>query len=65
MHEELLGDGEPDERPVHHLVSHTPVPALDPLAARGLDPWAHSTEITKVLESICDDLAMTRERVSA
>ena len=31
MHEELLGDGEPDERPVHQLVSHTPVPPLDPL----------------------------------
>ena len=28
MHEELWGDGEPDLRPVHPLVSHTPVPAV-------------------------------------
>jgi FlaA1/EpsC-like NDP-sugar epimerase len=65
MHEELLGDGEPDERPAHQLVSHTAVPALDALTARELDPWAHSTEIVKVLESLCDDLSMARGRVSA
>jgi FlaA1/EpsC-like NDP-sugar epimerase len=40
MHEELWGDGEPDLRPVHPLVSHTPVPRFDPLTARELDPWA-------------------------
>ena len=28
LHEELFGDGEPDERPVHPLISHTPGPAL-------------------------------------
>ncbi len=30
MHEELFGDGEADERPIHPLISHTPVPALSP-----------------------------------
>lgn len=30
LHEELLGDGEIDVRPRHPLISHTPVPALDP-----------------------------------
>ena len=30
LHEELLGDGEPDVRPRHPLISHVPVPALTP-----------------------------------
>ena len=30
MHEELVGDGESDNRPVHPKISHTSVPALDP-----------------------------------
>lgn len=29
LHEELFGDGEVDERPMHPAVSHVPVPALD------------------------------------
>lgn len=40
MHEELWGEGESDLRPVHDRVSHTAVPAFDPLEARHLDPWA-------------------------
>ncbi len=63
MHEELLGDGEPDERPVHPLVSHTPVPPLDPLAARGLDPWVTPIEVAKVLHNMCDDLSLARPEV--
>ncbi|MDP7599426.1 MAG: polysaccharide biosynthesis protein, partial [Acidimicrobiales bacterium] len=30
LDEELFGDGEIDQRPLHPLVSHAPVPALDP-----------------------------------
>lgn len=45
MHEELWGDGEPDLRPVHPLVSHTPVPAFAPNTARELDPWASKGEV--------------------
>jgi FlaA1/EpsC-like NDP-sugar epimerase len=30
MHEELVGDGESDNRPVHPKISHTTVPALHP-----------------------------------
>ncbi len=45
MHEELWGDGEPDLRPVHPLVSHTPVPAFAPLAARELDPWSDKARV--------------------
>jgi FlaA1/EpsC-like NDP-sugar epimerase len=45
MHEELWGDGEPDLRPAHPLVSHTPVPAFAPLEARELDPWAAKSSV--------------------
>ncbi|MDR7361996.1 FlaA1/EpsC-like NDP-sugar epimerase [Marmoricola bigeumensis] len=45
MHEELWGDGEPDLRPAHPLVSHTPVPAFAPTIARELDPWASKREV--------------------
>ena len=30
LHEELLGDGETDQRPRHPLISHAAVPPLDP-----------------------------------
>jgi FlaA1/EpsC-like NDP-sugar epimerase len=38
MHEDLLGDGEHGERPLHHMISHVMVPSLDP---HDLDtqPW--------------------------
>jgi FlaA1/EpsC-like NDP-sugar epimerase len=54
MHEELWGDGEPDLRPVHHRVSHTPVPMFDPLEARELDPW---TEREVVIKSFVESAA--------
>ena len=38
MHEALFADAEPDERPVHPLVSHVEVPPLSLLAARALAP---------------------------
>jgi FlaA1/EpsC-like NDP-sugar epimerase len=59
LHEELLADGEPDVRPAHPLVSHVEVPTLDPLRARGIDPWAAPDEVVAVLADICRDLAPT------
>ncbi len=35
LHEELLGDGEVDRRPIHPAVSHVEVPELDPAEADG------------------------------
>jgi len=32
LHEELVGDGESDNRPVHPKISHTAVPSIDPSA---------------------------------
>ncbi len=60
LNEELFGDGEWDERPMHPLVSHTPVPPLNPLVARELDPWSDNATTTKALAALCDDLSMSR-----
>ena len=54
MHEELWGDGEPDLRPVHPLVSHTPVPKFEsargararPVGAEGAS-WRPSLSMSK------------------
>lgn len=51
MHEELWGDGEPDTRPVHPRVSHTPVPAFDPVVARVLDPWVARDVLVRDMDS--------------
>ena len=53
LHEELFADGEPDERPVHPLISHTPVPHYSPLEARELDPWLVCTAVTRSLGEAC------------
>lgn len=38
LHEVLLAGDEVDVRPAHPLISHVTVPALEPLAARAIDP---------------------------
>ncbi|SFK92870.1 NDP-sugar epimerase, includes UDP-GlcNAc-inverting 4,6-dehydratase FlaA1 and capsular polysaccharide biosynthesis protein EpsC [Geodermatophilus ruber] len=38
LHEDLFGAGEEDRRPVHPLISHVPVPALEPEVLLGLGP---------------------------
>ena len=37
LHEVLLAEGEDDVRPAHHLISHVPVPALEPFNCRSVD----------------------------
>jgi FlaA1/EpsC-like NDP-sugar epimerase len=51
--EVLCSTGEHDYRPVHPLISHMPVPAMDPLHARALDPWTSPTELVRALEHMC------------
>ena len=41
MHEELIGDGETDRRPLHPLISHVTVPQLRPDLIE-TEPWARS-----------------------
>lgn len=42
LHEELFGDGESGERPLHPLISHVPVPPLPPERVAS-QPWAVAT----------------------
>jgi hypothetical protein len=38
---------------VHPMISHVPVPAMDPLHARALDPWSGPAEIITALDALC------------
>ena len=57
MHEELFGVGEVDERPSHVLISHTRVPAYDPLDARALDAWSRPESLISALQERCELLS--------
>ena len=50
LHEVLLAEGEADVRPTHHLISHVPVPALEPFHCRSVD-------LDGPLDVLIDDLA--------
>ncbi|MGW4153039.1 polysaccharide biosynthesis protein [Micromonospora chersina] len=54
LHEHLFGADEADSRPLHPLISHVRVPALDPDEVRGLDPYADPDELIKRLAALCD-----------
>ena len=53
LHEELLGIGEPDRRPVHPLVSHVPVPPVRPEAVRDIALWDGTSVVVDALRSTC------------
>lgn len=59
LHEELFGEGEKDVRPLHPLISHVEVPALDPYEVQVLAPYAEPQRITKQLSELCE----VREKV--
>ena len=63
MHEVLFGDGEPDKRPVHPLISHARVPALSAVQAREMDAWDDRDAIIGEFRVYCDQMA--REVVKA
>ncbi len=52
LHEDLLGAGEIDDRPFHPLVSQVDVPALDPVRALELDPWAAPQDLIAELREV-------------
>jgi FlaA1/EpsC-like NDP-sugar epimerase len=54
LHEVLFGKGEFDERPIHELISHVRVPALDPVLVRDIDPLQGSVRIRDLLAGLCD-----------
>ena len=53
LHEVLLGDDEPDHRPVHPLVSHVDVPPLVPDDAYRLEPSEPNPAIIVQLRELC------------
>ncbi|MGW4498378.1 polysaccharide biosynthesis protein [Micromonospora sp. NPDC004336] len=57
LHEDLFGAGEVDTRPLHPLVSHVTVPALDPMEVSGLDPYDDPEKIVAQLALLCGDPA--------
>jgi FlaA1/EpsC-like NDP-sugar epimerase len=67
MHEALFADSEPDERPVHPLVSHVEVPPLSLLAARALAPGEEATNVITALRVLCagDTMVATTQGVES
>lgn len=55
MHEELFGTGETDLRPLHPMISHVTVPALNPYEARILDPYAAPDRVVTDIAALCRD----------
>ncbi|GGK29918.1 hypothetical protein GCM10010124_23310 [Pilimelia terevasa] len=53
IHEDLFGAGERDVRPIHPMVSHVAVPALDPALLRLLDPYGDEAHLRAVLAELC------------
>ncbi|MDQ1711629.1 MAG: hypothetical protein QOE45_1079 [Frankiaceae bacterium] len=52
LHEELLGTGELDRRPIHPLVSHVDVPPLDPERVLAVDLAAPADELVGRLAAL-------------
>ena len=61
MHEDLFGQGEPDERPVHPLVSHVSVPSVSAVTARSLNTGAFREAIVHNLNDVCGAMASPQE----
>jgi FlaA1/EpsC-like NDP-sugar epimerase len=59
LHEVLFGTGERDVRPLHPLISHVTVPALDPESVRVLDAYSDREKISDELVRLCSADAWT------
>ncbi|MET9021028.1 nucleoside-diphosphate sugar epimerase/dehydratase [Actinopolymorpha sp. NPDC004070] len=57
VHEELFGDGEPDRRPVHPLVSHIAVPAVEPATVQAIDLWSGPGQVVETLRETCEKMS--------
>jgi FlaA1/EpsC-like NDP-sugar epimerase len=53
LHEVLLAADEVDLRPTHPLISHVPVPPLDPAPARAIDPHIDRLLLVQDLSYLC------------
>ncbi|MDQ6614633.1 MAG: polysaccharide biosynthesis protein [Actinomycetota bacterium] len=54
LNEVLLGEGEGDERPLHPLISHVPVPPLNPELLTTIDPDAPKAEVIANLSRVAE-----------
>jgi FlaA1/EpsC-like NDP-sugar epimerase len=57
LHEDLLGQGETDIRPLHPLISHVTVPALEPSEIIAIDPFDEPEKVIEQLAGFCRPLA--------
>jgi FlaA1/EpsC-like NDP-sugar epimerase len=53
LHETLFGAGEIDNRPIHPLISHVPVPPMDDETFARLDMITGTAELKVLLKEIC------------
>jgi FlaA1/EpsC-like NDP-sugar epimerase len=53
LNEVLLGEGEEGTRPVHPLISHVPVPVLDPELGWALDALASRDAVRDSMRDLC------------
>ncbi|MFG1608613.1 polysaccharide biosynthesis protein [Actinoplanes sp. NPDC049265] len=53
LHEDLFGEDEVDVRPLHPLISHVSVPALNPYLVLVLAPDAEPDDVTRDLAELC------------
>jgi hypothetical protein len=53
LHEELFGDGERDERPLHPLISHVAVPPLGAEVARAITIESDHAAVVDQLIAVC------------
>jgi FlaA1/EpsC-like NDP-sugar epimerase len=53
LHEDLFGLGEGDNRPIHPLISHVPVPALCGSEVRSLDPKEEPEFLVEAMRLLC------------
>ncbi len=58
MDEVLFGEGEPDERPIHPLVSHVPVPEVAASIALAVDAWGAEDCVATAISSLCASMTM-------
>jgi FlaA1/EpsC-like NDP-sugar epimerase len=64
LHEALFGEGEPDMRPVHPLISHVDVPPLQPRSVEMLEPAGEDLAAVASLRALSYDAAETAQQVS-
>ncbi len=60
LHEVLLGEDEVDDRPVHPMISHVPVPPLTPNDVQRFNPLDPYDSTVSLMRSICQREATAR-----